>query len=121
MIHSIKEIKALQAMRQKKLKENLEHIVQQLKDMGAQKIILFGSYANGRIWSGSDLDLICVMPSMRSGKAWMKIIYDEIDRDVDCDILAYTKEELSRIFPVSRFVRYAFETGRIVYEKRPEE
>ena len=84
---------------------------------GAQKIILFGSFSEGHIRSWSDLDVICIMPSIRTGKEWMKKIYDEIDREVDCDILAYTKEELEKTIPVSRFLRHSIITGKVIYEK----
>ncbi|MDQ1318686.1 MAG: Nucleotidyltransferase protein [Candidatus Poribacteria bacterium] len=45
-------------------------------------------------------------------------IYDEIDRNVDCDILAYTQEELEKLIPISRFVKHALETGKVVYENK---
>ena len=45
-------------------------------------------------------------------------IYAEVDRDVDCDFLAYTSEELEENIPVSRFLRHALKTGRVIYEKR---
>jgi predicted nucleotidyltransferase len=86
--------------------------------MGALKIVLFGSFAQGRVRSSSDLDVISIMPSTRSGRQWMKKIYGDVDREVDCDILAYTPEELERTVPVSRFLRHALRNGRVIYEKR---
>lgn len=104
-------------MRKKALEKALEKIIKQLEEMGALSIILFGSYAHGRIRSWSDLDILAIMPSTSTGKEWMKKIYDEIDREVDCDILAYTDEELEKTIPVSRFLRHALKTGKVVYEK----
>jgi hypothetical protein len=49
----------------------------------------------------------------------MSRIYEEVDRDVDCDILAYTKEELEKMLPISGILRSALETGRTVYEAEP--
>lgn len=103
-------------MRRRSIEENLERIKKQLRDMGALRIILFGSYAQERICSWSDLDIICIMPSTKTGKEWMSKIYDEINRDIDCDILAYTREDLDRTIPVSRFLRHALSTGRVIYE-----
>ena len=65
----------------------------------------------------SDLDIIAVMPPSMTGKEWMMKIYAEVDRDVDCDILAYTEEELEHLLPVSRFLRHAMKTGRVIYER----
>jgi predicted nucleotidyltransferase len=115
---------SLQAIRERKekrrqlLQTELESISEQLKDMGALKIIVFGSYAEGHVRSTSDLDIIAIMPSTMIGRKWMIKIYDEIDRNVECDILAYTQEELENLIPVSRFVRHALETGKVVYETR---
>lgn len=79
-------------------------------------MIVFGSFAHGDITSSSDLDLIAVMPSTRSGKDWISKIYDEVDRNVDCDILAYTREEIDKMLPISGILRSALDTGRTVYE-----
>jgi len=114
---TLQEIRARKEMRRRALEENLEEIKRQLQDMGALKIVLFGSYAHGNIRSWSDLDIICVMPSTRTGKEWMKKIYGEIDRSVACDILAYTNDELREHIPMSRFLRHALETGRVIYER----
>jgi hypothetical protein len=50
----------------------------------------------------------------------MAKIYSEIDREVGCDILAYTGEELENTIPVSRFLRHALRTGRLIYERRSQ-
>ena len=114
---TLRDIRERKAIRKKKLEASLQTIVKQLKQMGALKIVLFGSFAEGDVHSWSDLDIICIMPSTHSGKEWMRRIYDEVDRDVDCDILAYTSEEFEKTLPISRFLRYAIKTGRIIYER----
>jgi len=118
MALTLQKLKAKKEMRKKALDKNLARIKKQLQDMGALKIILFGSLTHGHINTRSDLDIISVMPSVMSGKEWMKKIYDEIDREIDCDILAYTEEELEKASKVSRFVRHALDSGRLIYEKR---
>jgi predicted nucleotidyltransferase len=114
---TLREIRARKETRERALEKELEKVKRLLVRMGALKIIVFGSYAHNNIRSDSDLDVIAVMPPNMSGKQWMKKIYDEADRDVDCDILAYTSDELEKAIPVSAFVRHALKTGRVVYEK----
>jgi predicted nucleotidyltransferase len=115
---------ALSALRSRKeerrrlLESELEKISRCLQEMGAKKIIVFGSMAKGRIRSSSDLDLLTIMPAQMTGKQWMGKIYEEIDRQVDSDILAFTEEELERALPVSRFLRHALATGKVIYEER---
>jgi predicted nucleotidyltransferase len=117
MALTLQKIRDQKEVRRRKLESELEKIKTQLINMGALKIILFGSYAQGDIRSWSDLDIIAIMPSKRTGREWMAKIYGEIDREVDCDILAYTDEELENAIPVSRFLRYALRTGRLIYER----
>lgn len=88
--------------------------------MGALKIIVFGSFAEGDVRRSSDLDLLVVMPSQMSGKEWMGKIYEEVDREADSDILAFTAEELENALPVNRFLRHALATGKVIYDKRPD-
>ena len=116
MAITLEDIKARKEARRSALQHSLEQITGQLRDMGALKVIVFGSFASGDITSHSDLDLIAVMPSTHSGREWMGRIYEEVDRDVDCDILAYTREEIEKMLPVSSFLRSALGNGRIVYE-----
>ncbi|HHT9120515.1 MAG TPA: nucleotidyltransferase domain-containing protein [Candidatus Hypogeohydataceae bacterium YC41] len=118
---TLRKIRERKKRRKKVLEKELRKIKKQLQDMGALKIILFGSYAYDNVRSWSDLDIISIMPSAKTGKDWMKKIYEEIDREVGCDILAYTAEELERLIPLSRFLRNALETGRVIYERRPQE
>ena len=120
MIVTLHQIRRRKEIRRNTLERELKKITEQLVNMGAQKILVFGSYAEGNIKSWSDLDIIAVMPSTRTGKEWMGKIYDEIDRNVGCDILAYTHEELEKTIPVSRFVRHALENGSVIYETGPE-
>jgi len=94
MAITLQKIRERKEKRRKALERNLGKIKEQLQEMGALRIIVFGSYASGNTGSWSDLDIISVMPSTKTGREWMKKIYDEVDRDVDCDILAYTSDEL---------------------------
>ena len=57
--------------RESLLERELRKISRQLRAMGALKIIVFGSFAEGDIRRSSDLDLLVVMPSQMSGKEWM--------------------------------------------------
>ena len=118
MALTIQKIKHRKERRKNSLAKDLESIKRQLVRMGAQKILLFGSYAEGAIRSWSDLDIIAVMPSTSTGKEWMRKIYSEIERDVACDILAYTHEELEKQIPVSRFLRYTLKNGRVIHDDR---
>jgi predicted nucleotidyltransferase len=103
--------------RRAQLEQRLALVVSQLKELGASKIILFGSLRKGEVDVTSDIDLLVVMPSTRSGQEWMNIIYEEVDRGVACDIVAYNQDEFTGQQASRRFLRDALESGRVVYEK----
>jgi predicted nucleotidyltransferase len=118
MSSALSALRARKEERKRLLESELEKISRSLQEMGARKIIVFGSMAEGHIRSSSDLDLLAIMPAQMSGKKWMGKIYEEIDRQVDSDILAFTEEELEKALPVSRFLRNVLASGKVIYEKR---
>ncbi|MBM4066047.1 MAG: nucleotidyltransferase domain-containing protein [Planctomycetes bacterium] len=111
-------LQAQRSLRRKQLEQALEEICEKLKNMGALRIIVFGSYVSGIMRKWSDLDIIVVMPSTSSGKEWFKEIYDKINANISADILPFTEEELKIRIKTSSFIRHALKTGRIIYEKR---
>ncbi len=104
--------------RREKLEKNLRMIVPQLKKFGALKIILFGSFASGDITLRSDLDLVTVMPASKTGRVWLKDIYEEMKRDVSCDILVFNSEEFEDLKDKRVILREAIKKGKVIYEKR---
>lgn len=103
--------------RKKLLEASMESITEQLAALGALEVILFGSLATGTVDVHSDLDLLVIMPSAKTGKEWMKIVYEDVERGIDADIIVYNQEEFQERLPSSSFLRHALSSGRIVYEK----
>lgn len=93
----------------------LEQVVDQLRAMGARRIILFGSRARGRARQGSDIDLLVIMDDGRTFKERMREIYARLETDADVDILAYSPEEFERVRNRSFFRRVLAE-GKVLYE-----
>jgi uncharacterized protein len=116
LLRTLDEIFRKKEARAIDLEHNLQRIVAQLRDMGARKIIVFGSLARGDIGPHSDLDLLAIMPASRTGREWLRKIYEEVDRGIACDIVAYNERELEEMMPVSRFLRHILREGEVVYE-----
>ncbi len=112
----VSEILHRKAERKIRLEKCLDLIVDQLKKMGALKIILFGSLARGEIDTHSDLDLFVIMPSTKSGKEWMSLVYQHIERKIDSNIIVYNLNELEEKLPSSKFLQNILK-GKVVYEK----
>jgi predicted nucleotidyltransferase len=90
----LKEILQRKTEQEEKLKSSMESITRQLIELGALKIILFGSLAEGNVDVYSDLDMPVVMPSTKSGVEWMKFVYEKLERGISADIIVYNREEL---------------------------
>jgi predicted nucleotidyltransferase len=112
----IKEILRKKEERRAKLHRSLNSIVQSLKNMGAQKIILFGSLASGDVDVNSDLDLFVLMPSAKTGKEWTDIIYSTIEKKVASHIIAFNQDEFQKALPISSFLENILR-GKVLYEK----
>jgi len=103
--------------RREELERALQRLISQLQEMGAIRIIVFGSFVKGTLTRWSDLDILVIMPSNKSGKEWFQEIYKGIKVDVGVDILPFTREEIRRKQRESSFIRTILEQGRVVYEK----
>ena len=113
----IRRMLAEKAERRALLAEEIEHIVAQLRERGALKVILFGSAAYGEPNVYSDLDFIVVMPGKQGFAYWSGRLYDEIDRHVAVDFLPYNEREFAEVQRHSRLIRHALRTGKVLYEK----
>jgi len=99
------------------LERSLDHILDQLTRMAqVEKVILFGSYAQGRRDLFTDLDLLVVMASDQGFMQRTAALYGRLQAEVDMDLLVYTPQEFERMRH-SGFVRHALATGQVIYEK----
>ncbi len=102
---------------QEQINEISNRIVRNLKP---QRIILFGSYANGRPTEESDLDLLIIkdsdFPSRLQNRKVRKILSD---LKVPVDVIVKTSEEFQRykdiigtiIYPANKFGKVIYESG----------
>jgi len=114
------EREAQRTARRMRLDKALGDVVRTLRSMGAIRVMVFGSYVEGPLRRWSDLDILAVMPSTRSGAQWFRDVHAAIDTDVPVDIVTFTEQELSARRATSSFVRRALRTGRVVYEQGQE-
>ena len=83
-----------------------------------EKIILFGSYANGKANSDSDVDLIIIketeVPKQKRGREIRKYMFGMM---VPMDLKIYTNEEFTKDLsnPYS-FIYSAIKNSKVLYE-----
>lgn len=100
--------------------ELLEEIVQRVvKAVEPDKVILFGSHAQGHPHPDSDLDLLIIMASDRP--RWQRTvpIYDALrGLLLPKDVVVYTPQEVEEWSQVPQaFITTAIRKGRVLYEK----
>ncbi|MCR4419197.1 MAG: nucleotidyltransferase domain-containing protein [Clostridia bacterium] len=106
--------KILEAKQRRKarLDRALAELCSQLRELGALKIILFGSMVRNETDVDSDLDLLVVMPATRRGKEWGRMVYERVECAVASDILVYNERELQEELPVNSFLQEILAFGR---------
>ena len=84
-----------------------------------EKIILFGSYANGTATENSDVDLLVVSRSTRPRpEREVRLTRELFGSGVPYDLLVLTPEEMAeRLRRNGPFIREILSTGQIVYER----
>jgi predicted nucleotidyltransferase len=83
-----------------------------------QKAVVFGSFARGSQSQKSDIDLILIQetgePYFERYRGILRDLYKAV-KGRDIEVLIYTPEELDRISH-RRFIRKAWQEGKVIYE-----
>ena len=90
------------------------------KSLPIEKIILFGSYANGKPTQDSDVDLFVVMKSRKRPAERAMIVSDLIyPRHFPMDIIVRTPQEVKkRLSQGDFFIEEILEKGKILYQHK---
>ncbi|RNC70729.1 MAG: nucleotidyltransferase domain-containing protein [Desulfuromonadales bacterium] len=102
------------------LERELEQVIASIRiNYDPEKIILFGSLAEGNADESSDIDLFVIKETGSSPWDRSAEIDRYIDHRVPVDILVYTPTEIEdRLALNDFFVRDIIEHGKVLYEKR---
>lgn len=114
----VQEIIERKKIRKRELEAALESIKHQLIRLGAIRIIIFGSLNRDDVDIYSDLDLFVIMPSIKTGKKWMNLIYQNVEREIASDIIVYNEKEFKENLVDNSFVNEIINTGTTIYEAK---
>ena len=88
------------------------------RSFAPEKIILFGSYANGRATEDSDVDLMVILSFEGKALDTSVSILTEIDPPFPVDIVVKKPDEAERRYREGDpLMRDAFDSGRVLYEQ----
>ena len=96
-----------------------EMVEKLVKQYAPQKVVLFGSYAYGRVNTDSDIDLLIIKEtSERLIERWATVrrILSDPQRKVGLDVLVLTPREVSeRLARGDQFVAEIVKKGKVLY------
>jgi predicted nucleotidyltransferase len=88
------------------------------KEFNPERIVLFGSYANGTAKPDSDVDLLVVLPF--EGKSFWKSleIANLVDPPFAMDLLARRPDDTARRYALGDpLIKGALDQGKVLYER----
>jgi predicted nucleotidyltransferase len=87
------------------------------QEFGAERVILFGSYAKGTVTDDSDVDLLVIGPFEGRSVDKSVEIRMKLRPGFPMDLLVRTPEKVrQRIDMGDGFIREIFEEGKVLYE-----
>ena len=107
-----------QQERQPRIRQELARIVDALRPLGAERIVLFGSHARGDFNEASDIDLLIVLDMERRRVERTEIVLEAIDSEFTVEPHVYTPREFERLKAVHNpLVEAAEREGEVLYER----
>ncbi len=89
-----------------------------IQKFNPDKIILFGSYANGSPASESDVDLLVIVETNKSTWKLSSEIALALDHSFPLDIIVKTPEQIeNRLQNGDFFIEDIFNHGKVIYER----
>jgi len=101
--------------------KELHQVVEKLKtSYKPEKIILFGSLANGRIKKWSDIDLAIIKKTKKRFLDRLEEVALLCDYSVGIDFLVYTPEEFEQMKSEKRYfiTDEIIKKGKVMYERK---
>lgn len=89
-----------------------------VEQMQPERIVLFGSFAQGRVHEWSDLDIAVVAPTELPFYERLDRVFRNVQPRVGLDLLVYTPEEWDELRATRPFIQEEIVAkGRVLYER----
>jgi predicted nucleotidyltransferase len=105
--------------RRQLLEDEVARCLPILVRLGAEKVILIGSLARGRVNPLSDLDLIVVLETSERFLDRLERVREALDAKVSLDLFVYTPREFRELQTWSSFLDHALKEGKVLYDGGP--
>jgi len=100
------------------LNNELERMIKVLvNEYQAEKIILFGSLAEGKVHDWSDIDLIVIKETGKPFYERLEEVVEIVKPNVGTDIIVYSPKELEEMRERLFFEEEILKKGKVIYER----
>ncbi|VGO13805.1 hypothetical protein PDESU_02362 [Pontiella desulfatans] len=98
--------------------EIIEYANEVARQFQPERIILFGSYAEGKATEDSDVDLLVEMSHAQSGLQQALAIRKAVKRSFPLDLIVKSSEEIrNRVQQNDFFLKTIMDNGQVLYEQ----
>ncbi len=111
----IQKVKMLKEKHLREFKQELNRVISELINLGAIKIIEFGSSVREELSLTSDIDLIVIIKTDQNFVERSAAIYKKV-KPKDVDLLIYTPIEFKRMKKENLFIQHVLKEGKVIYE-----
>ena len=107
-------------MSKKQDSQEIKKITDQIvKNYKPEKIILFGSYAYGKLTMSSDVDLLIIKKSRKKRVERIKEVLMKVESEIPLEPLVYTPKEIQERLELGDFFsQNILRKGKLLYEKK---
>lgn len=98
----------------RRLEQEAEGLAQQLKDLGAQRVILFGSLARGEVREDTDIDLLVILETPLPRMKRRRMLYESLDYHEPLDLWVLTPTEWEKAQKEMPFFQEVAKEGRVL-------
>ena len=109
------QLQRRRAAHREALQQEVERLTAAAAELGARRVVLFGSLTRGEPGLTSDLDLLIVWDTSLSFLERTAELYRRLRPRVAADLLVYTPAEMEHM-AYTPLVRRALQEGRVLYE-----
>lgn len=98
--------------------EIIEYANEVARQFQPERIILFGSYAEGKATEDSDVDLLVEMNHSRSSLQQALVIRKAVKRSFPLDLVVKSSDEIRRrVHQNDFFLKTIMDSGQVLYEQ----
>lgn len=117
---TVRAVPSASEQRRRLLEDELDRLVAIVTEqLQAERVVLFGSFARGRVHPWSDLDVAVVAPTRAPFYERLDRVVRAVRPRVGLDLLVYTPEEWAELCATRPFLREeVLEKGRVIFERR---